>query len=120
MLCMNIVLIMTTPLFGAQLKPIQMAHIANGKIVMKIAVKTLIKDKIIIVLSCKYCYNCKSYLGSIEHPTNIKWTYDIMLPFEKNIATEITIIDDNLLPTGYYELTFDFFSVSTKYAISYL
>ena len=35
-----------------------------------------------------------------------------MLPFEKNIATEITIIDDNLLPTGYYELTFDFFSVS--------
>ena len=43
-----------------------------------------------------------------------------MLPFEKNIATEITIIDDNLLPTGYYELTFDFFSVSTKYAISYL
>ena len=56
--------------------------------------------------------NCKSLLGSIEHPTNIKWTYDIMLPFEKNIATEITIIDDNLLPTGYYELTFDFFSVS--------
>ena len=46
MLCMNIVLIMTTPLFGAQLKPIQMAHIANGKIVMKIAVKTLIKNKI--------------------------------------------------------------------------
>ena len=35
-----------------------------------------------------------------------------MLPFEKNIATEITIIDDNLLPTGYYELTFDFFQVS--------
>ena len=40
-----------------------------------------------------------------------------MLPFEKNIATEITIIDDNLLPTGYYELTFDFFSVNILYLI---
>ena len=41
-----------------------------------------------------------------------------MLPFEKNIATEITIIDDNLLPTGYYELTFDFFSVSIYFIYS--
>ena len=52
------------------------------------------------------------FLGSIEQPTNTEWTYDIILPYENNIATEITIKDENLFPTGYYELTFDFFQVS--------
>ena len=61
-----------------------------------------------------------SFLGSIEHPTNIEWTYDITLPYGNNIATEITIIDENLLPTGYYELTFDFFSVSIIFLIRML
>ena len=53
-------------------------------------------------------------LGYIENPNHSEWTYDFTLTYENNMTMDITIIDENLFPTGHYELTFDFFRVSIE------
>ena len=55
-----------------------------------------------------------TFIEYIERPNHSEWTYDFILTYayENNVTMDITIIDENLFPTGHYELTFDFFSVS--------
>ena len=53
-----------------------------------------------------------TFIVYIERPNHSEWTYDFTLTYENNVTMDITIIDENLFPTGHYELTFDFFSVS--------
>ena len=61
-----------------------------------------------------------TFIVYIERPNHSEWTYDFTLTYENNVTMNITIIDENLFPTGHYELTFDFFKVSMNRQKYYL